>query len=397
MPAQRRAAARHVRKQRGRGPRRRPPLAAPLEPAASRRPPPARRAGRAGGAATRSSPGAASPAQEGRRAAAASRPRSRARRAARRPRRATRRARAVRRPQPTRTARAGDGRPCRREAGGRSPGRRGAARRRRRAPARAGRAPRPRARRGARRGAAAARASRAGRGSPRRRRRAHAARVTRSASSSASRRVPVPVGGSSRRRLQRVEQRAAALPRPLDDRLVPERDRAEPVAAARRGVADRDRDAFGDVGLAALAGAERHRRRRVEHEPRDEHALCELDAHVRLAGARRHVPLDAPDVVARLVGPHLPELAADARERGAVVAREQAVDAATDRQLERAQRGRRERPRAGLLGVRIGASGSAVGRAHAACVRPRSICGIGTAASTWSRIASGATSSASAR
>ena len=92
-----------------------------------------------------------------------------------------------------------------------------------------------------------------------------------------------------------------------------ERDRAEPVAAARRRVADRDRDAFRDVGLPAVGRAERHRRRRVEHEPRHEHALGELDAHVRLAGARRHVPLDPPHVVARLVRAHLPELAADAR------------------------------------------------------------------------------------
>ena len=156
--------------------------------------------------------------------------------------------------------------------------------------------------------------------------------------------------GAGRRKVaqqvQRVEQRAPALARPLDRRLGAERDRAEPVAAPRRRIADRDRDAFGDVGLAPVGGAERHRRRRVEHEPRDEHALGELDAHVRLAGARRHVPLDPAHVVARLVRTHLPQLAADTGERRPVVAGEQPVDAAADRQLERAQRRRRERPRA---------------------------------------------------
>ena len=53
------------------------------------------------------------------------------------------------------------------------------------------------------------------------------------------------------------------------------------------------------------------------------------------AGARGDVPVDPAHVVARLVGAHLVELGADPGEGGAVVAGEQPVDAAADRELER--------------------------------------------------------------
>src|SRR6185436_314909 len=85
---------------------------------------------------------------------------------------------------------------------------------------------------------------------------------------------------------------------------------AEPVAPPRRNVAERERDALRDVGLPPLGCAELHRRRRVEDEPRDEHALGLLDAHVRLGRPRGDVPVDLPDVVARDVRPDLRELAA---------------------------------------------------------------------------------------
>ena len=74
-----------------------------------------------------------------------------------------------------------------------------------------------------------------------------------------------------------------------------------------------------------------------KHEPGDEHALGELDADVRRAGARGDVPVDSADVVAGLVGPYLVELGADAGERRPVVAGEQPVDAAADRELERSR------------------------------------------------------------
>ena len=207
-----------------------------------------------------------------------------------------------------------------------------------------------------------------------------------------------PARGQLAQQVQRVEQGAPSLAGPLDRLLRSERDRAEPVAAPRRRVADGDGDALRDIRLASLAGAERHRRRRVEDEPRDEDALGELDANVRLAGACGHVPLDPAHVVSGLVRPNLPELAADSGERRAVVAREQAVDPAADRQLERAQRRRRQRPGPGRRRRPARCERVGDGGAHAtARVRPRSICGAGTAARTESRIVSDATSSASAR
>ena len=173
----------------------------------------------------------------------------------------------------------------------------------------------------------------------------------------------------------------------------------EPVAAAGRRVPDRDRDALRDVRLAPVARAERHRRRRVDHEPRDEHALGELDADVRLARARRDVPLDPAHVVARLVGAHLPQLAADARERRAVVAGEQPVDAPADRQLERAQRRRGQRARARLLrrADRSERVGCDTRLTRLSRLRRGRSAAPGPSPSTWSRIVSGATSSASAR
>ena len=137
---------------------------------------------------------------------------------------------------------------------------------------------------------------------------------------------------------EREQKAAAALARPAPVQVLgPERDQAEPVAAPRRHVADGERDAFGDVGLPPLGGAERHRRRGVEDEPRHEHPLGELDADVRRAGTRGHVPVDAADVVARLVRPDLEQLAAEPREGRAVVAGEEAVDPPPDREVERAQ------------------------------------------------------------
>ena len=58
---------------------------------------------------------------------------------------------------------------------------------------------------------------------------------------------------------------------------------------------------------------------------------------MRLAHARRDVPLDAADVVTGDVWTHLCELDALAVPRGAVVAGEHALELARDLDLERAQ------------------------------------------------------------
>ena len=173
---------------------------------------------------------------------------------------------------------------------------------------------------------------------------------------------------------------------------VPERHGAEAVAASRCQVADRDRDAFRDVGLAAIGGAEAHRRRRVEHQPRREHALSVVHAHVRLACASGGAPVDPPNVVARLVGSDLRELGAVAVPRRAIVAAEKAVHPPADCHVECVEEPGGNGPRAGTLGR--ASLGEDASDAQAALVFVRSRRGSGTAAITPSRMLSGLTSSA---
>ena len=120
-------------------------------------------------------------------------------------------------------------------------------------------------------------------------------RARRCAPSASPSEVAPPPSASGVARAARAAARAgrAALARGQDVRLArAERDDAEPVAAPGRDVADRERDALGDVGLAPVGGPEGHRRRGVEHEPRVERALGDVDADVRLARARGDVPVD---------------------------------------------------------------------------------------------------------
>ncbi len=124
-----------------------------------------------------------------------------------------------------------------------------------------------------------------------------------------------------------------------------ERDEAEPVATLRGEMTHGDGDAFGDIGLAAVGSAERHRRGDVEQEPRREGALRDEDAHVRDGRPRGHVPVDPADVVAGLVRTDLGELEAAPEVAGAVLPGDEATDPAPDAQVERADQhlGRRTR------------------------------------------------------
>ena len=135
--------------------------------------------------------------------------------------------------------------------------------------------------------------------------------------------------------------------------------------------------------------------RRVEHEPGRQHPLGDVHAHVRLAacGPSRSSRSGARRRRARTGAPG--RARCRRRARRAVVAREQALDAAPDRQVERAQQRAGQRPGPGRAGVARPAR-RARRTSRAPARRPRSICGIGTVASTWSRIVSGVTSSASA-
>ena len=100
----------------------------------------------------------------------------------------------------------------------------------------------------------------------------------------------------------RQEREEAAVPlagRRGDGIAVAERRQCEAVAATEGEVPDGERDSLGDVPLPPVGGAERHRRRRVEQEPRLDRPLGDVDPNVRLAGASGDVPVDQADVVAR--------------------------------------------------------------------------------------------------
>ena len=291
-------------------------------------------------------------------------------------------------------------RACRRAAAGRSRGRRATARPRSAAPARAGRGSRPRATSWPPASWSSCFRQSAGRGSPRRRRRASAAvRPTpfaRERLAERRRAVLRLALGAQRAQQRRAGRRGPGAAAACTLCSPPNVSDAEPVAAPRGDVPDRERDALGDVRLAPVGGAELHRRRRVEHEPGDEHALGEVDADVRLAGPGGHVPVDPAHVVAGLVRPHLRQLGARPRAPRS------------------GSRPRAGRPSCGRSGCRAHAAahpasapgpGSGVGSPsadrgrsarYAAFIRARSMRGTGTFWITASRIVSGLISSASA-
>ena len=166
--------------------------------------------------------------------------------------------------------------------------------------------------------------------------------------------------------MQQREQPEPALARAQDPRIAgADRDDAEAVAAARRHVADGQRDALGDVGLAPLGGAERHRGGHVEQQPGGHRALAHVHADVRLAHPRGHVPVHVAHVVAGPVGADDRELGAAADLRRQVLAGHEALDPPQDREIQRAQDGRRDRPGTGALGCALGRDrAAAAGTVH---------------------------------
>ena len=91
---------------------------------------------------------------------------------------------------------------------------------------------------------------------------------------------------------------------------------------ARRAITSAAPSATSD--FSRVRGAERHRRRDVEHEPGRQRPLGHVQAHVRLAHARGGGRVDLAHVVADLVGAQLRELGAGAEAGGAPVARQRA-------------------------------------------------------------------------
>ncbi len=81
----------------------------------------------------------------------------------------------------------------------------------------------------------------------------------------------------------------------------------------------------GDVGLHALEGAELAGGAGIDEQHHGQLALFFEDFHVRVAGARRHVPVDGADVVADHVFAHFGELHAAAFEDRVILAGEHVV------------------------------------------------------------------------
>ena len=102
-------------------------------------------------------------------------------------------------------------------------------------------------------------------------------------------------------------------------RVVVEDDRPDPIAGAERHPGAERRELGRDDRLHRAHRAEEHRHALIDDEDRRAVALLGVGAHLRLAGAERHLPVDGPDVVAREVGADLVEVeaaAAEARRRG---------------------------------------------------------------------------------
>ena len=114
-------------------------------------------------------------------------------------------------------------------------------------------------------------------------------------------------------------------------------DGAEPVLVARGQEAHRRSGCQCDLRLGAVLRAEMHRRRQVDHHPGLEVAVGDLVAHVELARACRDVPIDAANIVARLIGARFARLAAVPGCDALVLAVQLSVEATIDGELERTQ------------------------------------------------------------
>ena len=177
-------------------------------------------------------------------------------------------------------------------------------------------------------------------------------------------------------------------------------DQPDAPGAADAEPPEHERDALGDVGLQPLGGAERHRGRDVEHDPRRHRPLGDVQADVRLAaGARGRRRVDVADIVADDIRPQLGELDPETDAGRAPVAGQRVREAARDRDVKRVDQRLRNRsrtlPRRGRLQQRLGhpaATGRASPTARVRWCEP----GSGTTASTCSSISSAVTPSLSA-
>ncbi len=113
--------------------------------------------------------------------------------------------------------------------------------------------------------------------------------------------------------------------------------RPESVLVARGQEADGGGSGKRDLRLRRVLRSEVHRRGEVDDHPRLEVAIRDLVAHVQLAGSGGDVPVDATNIVARLVRTRFAGLTSVARGDALVLTVQLSVEATVDGELQRPQ------------------------------------------------------------
>ena len=163
----------------------------------------------------------------------------------------------------------------------------------------------------------------------------------RSASTAAARSPRVPTGARGVRATRRSMPRACSTPPRAGIRTVcsPGADHhPDPVAAPRRQVRDGRQRGDGEVALLAGGRAEVQAGRQVHDHPGLQLPVRHRLPHVRQGRAGGDGPVHPAHVVAGLVDPRLPRLAARPGHQPEVVALQQPVEPAAHGQLQRPQR-----------------------------------------------------------
>ena len=156
----------------------------------------------------------------------------------------------------------------------------------------------------------------------------------------------VPSGATPSASARRTPMRAPRPPRGGSSRATGPPKVSRPTRPPRRTASVREHvdDALGHVALEPVGGAERHRRRHVQHDPGRQQPLGHLLAHVGDAGARRGGRVDLAHVVAGLVGAQLRELGARAHPGAPVLARAHPAHTPYESEVERLHQGAGHRP-----------------------------------------------------
>jgi hypothetical protein len=148
-------------------------------------------------------------------------------------------------------------------------------------------------------------------------------------------------GRAGEQPVQKVEHVAPTAPRgddgnpPLRTAVIEQGSHAVAVARQQAGEHTDELGRRGPLGRAPRA--EVHRCRHVEQEPRGDLAVLVVLPHVGRPEARRHVPVDVPDVVVILVLAQVRQVEPGAAKQGPVVALQEPIEAPDHGPLEPAQ------------------------------------------------------------